>query len=70
MKKIINDPKNVVEEMVDGLVRSYPQYLTKLPDTEAMVRSDQASMKGKVGLVSGGAVVTNPPTPVLLAKAC
>lgn len=54
MKKIINDPKNVVEEMVDGLVRSYPQYLTKLPDTEAMVRSDQASMKGKVGLVSGG----------------
>lgn len=40
MKKIINDPKNVVDEMVDGLVRAYPQYLTKLPDTEAMVRSD------------------------------
>ena len=54
MKKIINDPKNVVDEMVDGLVRAYPQYLTKLPDTEAMVRSDQDSMQGKVGIVSGG----------------
>ncbi|MFC6165058.1 dihydroxyacetone kinase subunit DhaK [Lactiplantibacillus dongliensis] len=54
MKKILNDPKDVVSEMVDGLVRAYPQYLTQLPDTTAMVRSDQASMVGKVGLVSGG----------------
>lgn len=54
MKKIINDPKNVVPEMVDGLVRSYPQILTQIPDTLAMVRSDKASMVGKVGLISGG----------------
>jgi len=54
MKKILNDPKDVVPEMVDGLVRAYPQYLTQLPDTTAMVRSDQASMVGKVGIVSGG----------------
>ncbi|MFC6181707.1 dihydroxyacetone kinase subunit DhaK [Lactiplantibacillus daowaiensis] len=54
MKKIINDPKDVVPEMVDGLVRAYPQYLKQLPDTEAMVRSDTASMAGKVGIVSGG----------------
>ncbi|KRL03583.1 dihydroxyacetone kinase subunit DhaK [Liquorilactobacillus capillatus] len=54
MKKIINEPQNVVSEMVDGLVRSYPQYLEKIPDTEAMIRSDSASMKGKVGIVSGG----------------
>ena len=54
MKKIINAPEDVVPEMVDGLVRSYPQYLKQIPDTMAMVRRDEASMQGKVGLVSGG----------------
>jgi dihydroxyacetone kinase-like protein len=54
MKKIINNPADVVPEMVDGLVRSYPQYLRQLDGTTAMVRSDEASMAGKVGLVSGG----------------
>lgn len=54
MKKIINDPADVVPEMVDGLVRSYPNILEQIPDTEAMVRADKASMTGKVGIVSGG----------------
>lgn len=54
MKKIINDPSNVVSEMVDGLVRAYPQYLTQIDGTEAVVRTSKDSMKGKVGLVSGG----------------
>lgn len=54
MKKIINDPKNIVSEMVNGLVKAYPQYLRKIDGTEAMVRSDVASMKDKVGLISGG----------------
>lgn len=30
MKKIINDPHDVVPEMVDGMTRSYPQYIEKL----------------------------------------
>ncbi|MCX2455286.1 dihydroxyacetone kinase subunit DhaK [Lacticaseibacillus nasuensis] len=54
MKKIINDPHDVVPEMVDGLVRSYPSILEQVPDTLAMVRADKDSMKGKVGIVSGG----------------
>lgn len=54
MKKIINDPKNVVNEMVSGLVRAYPQYLQKIEGTEAMVRSNEASMVDKVGIISGG----------------
>lgn len=54
MKKIINAPGDVVPEMVDGLVRSYPQYLRQLPDTTAVIRSNEDSMAGKVGLVSGG----------------
>ncbi|WP_461213675.1 dihydroxyacetone kinase subunit DhaK [Lacticaseibacillus sp. GG6-2] len=54
MKKIINAPDQVVPEMVRGLVRAYPQYLKQIPDTTAMVRSDEDSMQGKVGLISGG----------------
>ena len=54
MKKIINDPHQVVPEMVDGMTRSYPQFIEKISNTEAVVRSDKDSMKGKVGIVSGG----------------
>ncbi|WP_283579510.1 dihydroxyacetone kinase subunit DhaK [Ligilactobacillus aviarius] len=54
MKKIINDPANVVEEMVRGMTKVYPQYIKKIPNTTAMIRSDEKSMKNKVGIVSGG----------------
>ncbi|PIO82633.1 dihydroxyacetone kinase subunit DhaK [Loigolactobacillus backii] len=54
MKKIMNDPKNIVAEMVEGMVRAYPQFVERLPETEALVRSDKSSMTGKVGLISGG----------------
>ena len=54
MKKIINDPHDVVPEMVEGMVRSYPQYIEKIEGTEAVVRANKDSMKGKVGIVSGG----------------
>ena len=54
MKKIINDPAKVVPEMVKGMVRSYPQFITKIEDAEAVMRADKESMTGKVGIVSGG----------------
>lgn len=54
MKKIINNPANVVEDMVNGIVRSYPQYVKRIPGTTALVRSNEESMKDKVGIVSGG----------------
>lgn len=54
MKKIINDPEAVVPEMVDGLVRAYPQILEQISDTTAVVRADKASMQGKVAVISGG----------------
>lgn len=54
MKKIINDPHDVVPEMVDGMTRSYPQYIEKIEGIEAVVRADKASMKDKVGIISGG----------------
>lgn len=54
MKKIINDPHDVVPEMVNGMTRSYPQYIEKIEGTEAVVCADKASMKDKVGIISGG----------------
>lgn len=54
MKKIINNPSDVVEEMVNGMSRMYPQYVECIEGTEALVRSDKKSMEGKVGIVSGG----------------
>lgn len=54
MKKIMNDPQNIVPEMVAGLVQAYPQYVERLPETEALVRHDKASMGNKVGVISGG----------------
>ena len=53
MKKLINDPDDVVDEMLDGMVAAYPDDLRRLPDTQVMVRED-APLDGKVGLVSGG----------------
>lgn len=51
MKKIINDPKNVVEEMVSGLVSAYPDYVKQVPETLVVTRSDEYD---QVALVSGG----------------
>ena len=45
MKKIINNPADVVPEMVNGMVRLYPQYIEKIDGTEVMVRSDKESMQ-------------------------
>lgn len=54
MKKIINAPGSVVEEMVSGMLKAYPQYIQEVPNTEGVFRSDVESMKNKVGIVSGG----------------
>ncbi|MDV2910368.1 dihydroxyacetone kinase subunit DhaK [Pediococcus acidilactici] len=54
MKKIINDPKQVVEEMLQGMVKSYPDYLKRIPETGVVYRTDLAKIAGKVGIVSGG----------------
>lgn len=52
MKKLINQPEHVVDEMLEGLGLAYPQYLRRLEGLEVMVRSKKKV--GKVALVSGG----------------
>ncbi|MUK87657.1 dihydroxyacetone kinase subunit DhaK [Ornithinibacillus sp. L9] len=53
MKKIINDPNQVVQDMVDGLVAAFPKTMKKVEGTLVIARSD-APVSNKVGLVSGG----------------
>jgi phosphoenolpyruvate---glycerone phosphotransferase subunit DhaK len=33
-KKLINDPTNVVEEMIDGYVKAHPTYIKQLPEND------------------------------------
>jgi triose/dihydroxyacetone kinase / FAD-AMP lyase (cyclizing) len=54
VKKFINRPENVVEEMLDGLVALYPG-LRRLKGHAVLVRADIESARGnRVALVSGG----------------
>lgn len=50
MKKIINNPDQVVEEMLQGIVAAHPS-IKRLPGFNVLVRSVASP---KVGLVSGG----------------
>ena len=52
MKKIINQVERVEEEMIQGMVKAYPDYLKKLDDELVLVRAQKKS--GKVALISGG----------------
>ncbi|WP_229123069.1 dihydroxyacetone kinase subunit DhaK [Halapricum desulfuricans] len=53
MKKLINDPEDVVDETLDGVVAAHGDVVRRLPDTNVIVRKD-APVQGKVGVVSGG----------------
>jgi dihydroxyacetone kinase-like protein len=52
MKKLINNPNNVLTDMIDGLVAAYPEYLTKLENVNVLTRTDKS--ESKVAIVSGG----------------
>lgn len=53
MKKIINDPNQVMSDMVAGLIAAFPKTLKQIPETAVIARKDSPSAD-KVGLVSGG----------------
>jgi len=53
MKKIINDPNLVVEDMLRGMVAAHPKDIKKLDNADVLVRVD-SPVEGKVALVSGG----------------
>ncbi|HLR60853.1 MAG TPA: dihydroxyacetone kinase subunit DhaK [Lentibacillus sp.] len=53
MKKIMNDPNEVVQEMTEGLTAAHPDELKQLPGTMVIAKMN-APISGKVGIVSGG----------------
>jgi dihydroxyacetone kinase len=54
MKKLLNDPDQFVDEMLDGLLLAHGDVLRSAsPDNRALVRAD-APLDGKVGIVTGG----------------
>lgn len=53
LKKLINNPEQVVRDMVDGMVLAHPDKLKNLPGTNVLIRAN-APVQGKVALVSGG----------------
>ncbi|MCL6633279.1 MAG: dihydroxyacetone kinase subunit DhaK, partial [Alicyclobacillus herbarius] len=50
MKKLINHPDQVVDEVLDGFVAAYPA-LKRLPGNRVVVRAEKTP---KVAVVSGG----------------
>ncbi|MFW6181617.1 MAG: dihydroxyacetone kinase subunit DhaK [Spirochaetota bacterium] len=53
MKKFINDPTKVVEEMVEGYAMAHKDKVRALQEARVIARAD-APVKGKVGVVTGG----------------
>lgn len=52
MKKMINKPENIVEEMISGMLKAYPEYLGRVEDLPVVIRKNKKM--GKVALISGG----------------
>lgn len=52
MKKMINKPENIVNEMVAGMIKSYPTKLAQVKDLPIITRYEKKNRK--VALVSGG----------------
>jgi len=53
MKKFVNDPFDVVDEMLEGFLDVYSGYVRKLESARTVVRVD-APIRGKVGVITGG----------------
>ncbi len=54
MKKFINEPLNVVDETISGILKAYPNHLRMVHDSpRSLVRID-APVRGKVGICTGG----------------
>ena len=52
MKKFINKPENVENEMLSGIAKMHPEYVKRLEGLDVIVRKNKK--EGKVALISGG----------------
>ncbi|MGY3765940.1 dihydroxyacetone kinase subunit DhaK [Vagococcus vulneris] len=51
MKKILNDPSQIIEEMLEGMVKSYASLIHRVDDSRVIAKNQ---INKQVGLVSGG----------------
>ena len=68
MKKIINNPNNVVSEMLQGLAKANPAVVYLGEGVEVIARREKK--QGKVGLVSGGGSGHEPAHAGYVGKGC
>jgi dihydroxyacetone kinase-like protein len=54
VKKFLNNPNEVVEEMLDGVVRAHEKYLQPINGSHRALVARSGPRPGKVGLVIGG----------------
>ncbi|MCR5639772.1 MAG: dihydroxyacetone kinase subunit DhaK [Lachnospiraceae bacterium] len=52
MKKLINNPENIVDEMLESMVAAHPEYVKRVEGADVLVRAGGSA--GKVVLISGG----------------
>lgn len=53
MQRIINDPQNVVEDMLEGFVKTHEDIVVKT-ENPRVIKYKNAPVEGKVGIVTGG----------------
>ena len=54
MRKIINDPNDFVDEVVDGILAAHPTMLKAVTDDRRALARADAPIAGHVGIVTGG----------------
>ena len=53
MQKFINNPQDVVDEMLEGFVKAHPDLIAKT-ENERVLKFKDAPVSGRVGIVTGG----------------
>src|SRR5579875_2614948 len=53
-KKLINDPRAIIEEMLEGILAAHPRHLRQLAHAPRSIVAIDGPRPGKVGLVVGG----------------
>lgn len=53
-KKLINDPDNLIDELIEGMVSAHPHLIMRAGDTGRTIAAVNGPRDGKVGIVVGG----------------
>jgi dihydroxyacetone kinase-like protein len=54
MKKLLNNPLNYVNEMLEGLAAAHPEFYKRMGTEGRIIVRPEAPVKGKVGIITGG----------------